>query len=130
MALTLKQERFVQEYIKDGNGTRAAIEAGYSEATAIKIASENLTKPDIASAIQKRRAELVQAVEIDQEFILSMLKSNAEEAKSEKNFSASTQALMGAAKILGLGSENVNLNDLRTKTDAELLELIQGEKEA
>ena len=50
--LTAKQQTFINEYIVDLNGTQAAIRAGYSEDTAKVIASENLTKPDIAEAIQ------------------------------------------------------------------------------
>jgi phage terminase small subunit len=49
--LTDKQRRFVDEYCIDLNATRAAIRAGYSEKTARSIGDENLTKPDIKTAI-------------------------------------------------------------------------------
>lgn len=49
--LTRKQQRFVDEYLVDLNGTQAAIRAGYSADSARSIAHENLTKPDIAAAI-------------------------------------------------------------------------------
>lgn len=52
MKLTPKQAAFVQEYLVDLNATQAAIRAGYSEDTAKAIGHENLTKPDIAQAIQ------------------------------------------------------------------------------
>lgn len=51
--LTLKQERFVKEIVKDGNGARAAREAGYSKKSAKQIASENFTKPYIRRSIQE-----------------------------------------------------------------------------
>lgn len=51
MALTAKQQRFVEEYLKDLNGTQAAIRAGYSQKTATVIAAENLTKPNVQAAI-------------------------------------------------------------------------------
>ena len=54
MRLTLKQERFIQDYLLHGNATRAAVNAGYSEKTAKVIGFENLTKPYIASEIEKR----------------------------------------------------------------------------
>ena len=47
MALNDKQEMFCREYLVDLNATQAAIRAGYSDKTARKIGSENLTKPDI-----------------------------------------------------------------------------------
>jgi phage terminase small subunit len=41
---TPKQLRFVEEYLKDLNGTQAAIRAGYSARTAAVQASRLLTK--------------------------------------------------------------------------------------
>ncbi|MCG5237586.1 terminase small subunit [Xanthobacter oligotrophicus] len=38
----------------DLNATQAAIRAGYSRRTAVKIGSENLIKPDISREIQRR----------------------------------------------------------------------------
>ena len=57
--LTSKQDAFVKEYILNGgNATQAAIKAGYSENTAVKTGSENLTKPDIKEEIAKHRNTL------------------------------------------------------------------------
>ncbi len=58
MALTAKQIRFVEEYCVDFNATQAAIRAGYSVKTARSIGCENLTKPDIVEAIEKRLESL------------------------------------------------------------------------
>jgi phage terminase small subunit len=49
--LTLKQAKFTKEYLKSGNGTQAAIKAGYSKNSAHDIASENLRKPEIKEAV-------------------------------------------------------------------------------
>lgn len=56
--LTPKQRKFVDEYIKLGNATQAAINAGYSKRTAKSIGQENLTKPDLKSFIDQRMAEI------------------------------------------------------------------------
>jgi phage terminase small subunit len=46
MTLTTKQRVFCELYAANGgNGTKAAIGAGYSEETAQQMASENLSKP-------------------------------------------------------------------------------------
>lgn len=42
--LTDKQKKFCEEYIVDLNATQAAIRAGYSEKTANRIGTENLSK--------------------------------------------------------------------------------------
>lgn len=52
--LTDKQKRFVDEYLIDCNATQAAIRAGYSEKTAYRTGADNLNKPQISQAIQKR----------------------------------------------------------------------------
>lgn len=54
MALTIREERFIVEYIKCRNGAKAARRAGYSEHTAKEIAHENLTKPHILKEIEER----------------------------------------------------------------------------
>lgn len=64
MKLTPKQALFVAEYVKDFNGTQAAIRAGYSKKTAAEIASENLTKPHIAAAILEASKQHAEAVRL------------------------------------------------------------------
>jgi len=57
--LTPKQDAFVKEYILNGgNGTQAAITAGYSPDTAQQMATENLTKPLIKAALGSHKEEL------------------------------------------------------------------------
>lgn len=68
--LTDKQKMFCQEYIKDFNGTRAAIKAGYSKSSAKEIASENLTKPNIQEYLKKIMKKRADKLEIDQEYVL------------------------------------------------------------
>ena len=62
--LTAKQQRFVEEYLVDLNATQAAIRAGYSQKTARDIGCENLTKPNIASAITEKMKALSERTEI------------------------------------------------------------------
>jgi phage terminase small subunit len=57
MALTAKQQKFVQEYLIDLNATQAAIRAGYSPSTAKEIGAQNLTKLNLKNAIDKALAE-------------------------------------------------------------------------
>jgi len=57
MALTGKQRRFIDEYLKHFNATKAAVDAGYSPKTAYNIGWENVRKHEIAEAISKRLSE-------------------------------------------------------------------------
>ena len=71
MALTAKQERFVQEYLIDLNATQAAIRAGYSEKTAKQAGFENMTKPDLQSRIQEALSERQKEAKYDAAMVLS-----------------------------------------------------------
>jgi len=52
--MTPKQQKFCDEYIKTGNATQSAINAGYSPKTAKSIGAENLTKPDLKKYIDSK----------------------------------------------------------------------------
>ncbi|MCA1623242.1 MAG: terminase small subunit [Acidobacteria bacterium] len=59
--LTARETKFVEEMAKPDvkSATDAARKAGYSENSAKQIASENLTKPYLLDAIEKRRKEVI-----------------------------------------------------------------------
>lgn len=76
--LTPKQQRFVDEYCLDLNATQAAIRAGYSQKTAKQMGSENLSKPDIAAAIQVRQQVRAERSELNEAWILDHLRENVE----------------------------------------------------
>ena len=54
---TAKQQRFVSDYLIDLNARQAANRAGYSAKMVKVMGAENLTKPNIASAIALAQAE-------------------------------------------------------------------------
>jgi phage terminase small subunit len=56
--LTQKIKRFCEEYIKDLNGTQAAIRAGYSAKTAPEQASQLLTKLNVKNYISELKQSL------------------------------------------------------------------------
>lgn len=59
--LTNKQQKFADEYIRTGNATKSALEAGYSLKTAQRMGSENLSKPLIKSYINSVMEKLESA---------------------------------------------------------------------
>ncbi|WP_139008535.1 terminase small subunit [Lactococcus lactis] len=56
--MTPKQRKFCDEYIKLGNATQAAINAGYSKRTAYSIGQENLKKPEIKKYIDSKLKDI------------------------------------------------------------------------
>ena len=75
--LTLKQRTFVDEYLKDLNGTQAAIRAGYSERTANEQAARLLANVSIKEVVANRTAERAKECKIDQEWVLKRLDAEA-----------------------------------------------------
>lgn len=73
MALSELQERFCQFYVGEcrGNGTEAAVRAGYTEnrASAAAIASENLRKPNITGRIKDLRREALENAGYDKDHV-------------------------------------------------------------
>ncbi len=68
-----KQDLFVEEYLKDLNGTQAYIRAGYkvkNENVAAVYASKLLRKPKVQEKIQKAMAEREKRTEITQDRVL------------------------------------------------------------
>lgn len=62
--LSHRQHRFVQEYLIDLNGAKAAIRAGYKPKAAPEMAYDLLSRPHIQSAMAERNARLSERTEI------------------------------------------------------------------
>jgi hypothetical protein len=96
--LTPKQGRFIAEYLIDGNGTQAAIRAGYDAKNARQTAYENLTKPYIKAAISKARTAREQRTMVTADWVVERLQAEAQLTGD----GASHAARVSALKILAL----------------------------
>ena len=64
---------FCQEYVKDMNGTQAAIRAGYEKHSAAGNASRLLTNEKICLTIKQLMDDRLQAARVDKDLVLSEL---------------------------------------------------------
>ncbi len=106
--LTNKQQTFVEEYLIDLNATQAAIRAGYSKDTAKEIGCENLTKPNVAKAIQEAMKERSERTQITAEWVLEQLKENHGIARENGKISDSNKSLELLGKHLKLFMDKVD----------------------
>ena len=110
--LTLKQASFAAEYIAlHGNGTRAAIAAGYSEKGASVAAVRLLGK----ASVKKRIERLAKRHEVTADRVLTRLDNLSARAEEAGNYPAAVKAEELLGKALGLFidrsvSVNVDLN--------------------
>lgn len=75
--LNARQEAFCQSYVRCGNATRAAKEAGYSEKTAYSQGHDLLKKPEAKSRIETIRADRFRALHMDKDETLALLARQA-----------------------------------------------------
>ena len=113
--LTIKQEKFVEEYLIDLNATQAAIRAGYSKSTAQQIGSENLLKPLIAEAVQKARSLMSERALVTQEMVVKGLLKEAEYMDEGSTQGARVSAWAHLGKHLGMFTEKVELSGDQNK---------------
>jgi phage terminase small subunit len=96
--LTAKQKKFVEAYV--GNATEAAKLAGYSEKTAKAIGHENLTKPNLLEAVEKRQEKEINKLIADrkerQEFWSKIMRDGATSSEIKLLF-----ASLKASELLG-----------------------------
>ena len=98
--LTKRQELFVTQYLANGgNGAAAARDAGYSEHTARQIATENLAKPYMASAIDAKRNEIMRDTESKVDWLIERL--TAEATDLDNGESTRVRALEILGKVYG-----------------------------
>ena len=97
--LTARQERFIVEYLECQNGAEAARRAGYSEHTARQMANENLTKPYIKEAIQRKRNEIMSGTEDKVAWLVERLTGEA--INDENGEATRVRALEILGKVYG-----------------------------
>lgn len=82
--MTEKQKRFCDLYIKLGNATEAAVQAGYAKKAAYAIGAENLKKPQLREYIDRRLAELESSRVADAKEVLQYLTAVMRGEKDEE----------------------------------------------
>ena len=70
-----KQKMFCYEYLKDFNGTQAAVRAGYSIKSARQQAADLLTKPNIFKFLESLKEKHVLRAELSVDAIINELKA-------------------------------------------------------
>lgn len=105
--LTRKQILFCHEYVRNsGNGTQAAIYAGYSKDTSAEMAHENLKKPHIRAYIEQFEQECMDAAQVTYEWKVGVLKNLVKrglmtEDESKLQISSITSAVSELNKMAG-----------------------------
>ena len=71
--LTVRQQRFIGYYVRDFNGTRSAIAAGYSRRSAAQIASRLLHRDKVVRGIKRAVSERAERIQVSADDVLREL---------------------------------------------------------
>lgn len=122
MALTPKQQAFINEYMIDCNGTQAAIRAGYSPKTANEQASRLLANVNISRAVEIEQLKRSGKAGITAEYVLNGIKAIADKKFIKESDTLKAFELLG--KHLKLFTEKIE-----EKSDQTITIKLEGEAE-
>lgn len=114
--MTPKQQAFVEHYAACGNATEAARSAGYKKPRS--VGSENLTKPDIQSALAAMTEKVISAriatAQERQEFWTAVM-------RADKGYEAEMKDRLKASELLGKVQQDfIDRKELTGKDGAPL----------
>lgn len=99
--LSPKQQRFVEEYLVDCNGARAALAAGYGPAGARVAAHRLLTNANVRAAIEAWQGVDATRLGIERQDVISGLLEAFQMAKDGGNPAAMVAASRELGRLLG-----------------------------
>lgn len=124
------------EYLVDLCATQAAIRAGYSAKTAKQQGGRLLTNVAVAEAVAKAKAKRVERAELNADYVLTRLQAVAERCMTAEpvrdrkgnetgeyqfDSSGANRSLELLGKHLGMFADRLLIDDLRDKTDDDLV---------
>lgn len=124
--LNPKQQRFVDEYLKDRNATQAAIRAGYSKKTAGSQGHDLLKKPEISEAIRAASEHSVKRTQLTADWVIRGLQIEARRKGKGSSHSARVQAYKLLADYLRLFAEQEPLEVLLARFPSDIAQAIRG----
>lgn len=133
--LTAKQKVFCEEYIKDSNGTQAAIRAGYSVTSAQQTAASNMLKHVIKDYIVELQAERSAETKIDAAWVLLSAKKvydrcMQEEAVTDRDGASTGEYKFehsGANAALGIIGKHIDVQAFLDKKEVAVIEMTHEE---
>jgi phage terminase small subunit len=133
--LTNKQKVFCEEYIKDSNGTQAAIRAGYSVASAQQTAASNMLKHVVKEYIVELQTERSTETKIDAARVLMSAKKvydrcMQEEAVTDREGSPTGEYKFehsGANAALGIIGKHIDVQAFLDKKEITVYEMTHEE---
>jgi hypothetical protein len=112
--LTVRQRRFVEEYLVDFDGGAAVLRAGYntSGGNATRLAHEMLQHPAIRAAIDQLTLERSKDLTLKPDYVIQKLYRTVEKAEKEGNHTAVLRGCEILARALGMFIERKEISGI------------------
>ena len=110
LKLSARQQRFVKHYVRLGNASQAAREAGYAEAGARVTSCRLLTNPNVQTAVLAERRRYEKGLRITREQVIAELRSAIDIARTRGNVPAMISGWREIAKICGYYERRVEVS--------------------
>ena len=108
--LKVKQLAFIAEYVKDFNGSRAVLAAGYKDKNPSAAASELLKNPLIKEEIDKVRQQVLSKAPMTLENAVNVVRSDIEFAKENKGVNSIPRLRELELRLLGFLDNSITVN--------------------
>ena len=114
--LSPRRLAFAKEYVRLGNGSKAAKNAGYSENSAYNEANRLLKNDDVVAEIERMRAKTERAETVTRAYVVAGLQDIAENGETESN---RLRALEILGKAINMFREQVDVQHTMDTTPLE-----------
>ncbi len=131
--LTIKQQRFVFEYMKDGNASRAYRESyacnGSNEATIQREAHELTQNPKVAASIERLEQQAAEVARLDKSMVLAGLLQTARNAEKWEQAGPAARCweLLGKALQGGLFTDRHQVGQDTLSREQIIEQLAEGD---
>lgn len=133
--LSAKQAKFVAEYLVDGNGSRAALAAGYGESGRSVAAVRLLGNASVRAAIEARQGVDARRLQIERQDVIQGLLEAVQMARERREPAAMVAAWRELGRLLGFYAPErrevavvagVGRARYEAMSDRELAEIVAG----
>jgi hypothetical protein len=108
--LTVRQRRFVEEYVVDFNGAAAVQRSGYNTKWPARLAREMLAHPGIRAAIDELTRDRAAESTLKPEYVINKIRRTLEKAEEDGNYTATLRACELLARSLGMFVERKEIS--------------------
>jgi len=123
--LTVRQRRFVEEYVIDYNGADSVRRAGYNTKYPARLAIEMLKHPGIKAAIDQLTVDRAKESTLKPDYVMNKIRKTIEKAETENNHNAVLRGCELLARALGMFIERKEISG----PDGKAIEIEQRNKQ-